>query len=47
MSFDTGRLKESTKSNESLKRKLEKGDKEETEETKAEIAEKSRILNPI
>lgn len=40
VSFDTGRLKESTKSDESLKRKLEKGDREETVETKAGLPKK-------
>lgn len=40
VSFDTGRLKELPKTNECLKRKLEKGDREETLETKAELPKK-------
>ncbi|XP_061173503.1 uncharacterized protein LOC133182664 [Saccostrea echinata] len=46
-SFDTGRLKESTKSDESLKRKLEKGDGEEAVETKAELPKKKKIRSNL
>lgn len=44
VSFDTSRLNESTKSDESLKRKLEKGDREETVETKLDCQKR---LDPI
>lgn len=40
VSFDTGRLKELPKPNECLKRKLEKGDRKETLETKVEFPKK-------
>lgn len=46
VSFDTGRLKESTKSNEGLKRELEKGDREETVETKAKSPKKKKKIRP-